>query len=229
MSSAKEHLLRKQGFDFFGTITASLSHEINNVFAIINELSGLLDDWLVAADHDAPLDAKKVKGITQRIATQIKRGQGYIKQLNELAHTTDDEQSTVVLNEAARTITALCQRFGTLRRVELETTLPETAPRIETNAFDLQHVMFRCIDIVLAASNPGDTVRMDIEPQGDGARMKFAGGSVVNSVTELESRVSFLTTLIAEMQGTTESEIHIGQPVRLTVSLPSSVSARETT
>ncbi len=220
MSDVREQLLREEVFCFFGTITASLSHEINNVFAIINELSGLLDDFFHAAENGTPLNVEKLRGSTQRIAAQVERGQKYVKRLNGFAHTVDDRQNTIELNETVEAITALCRRFGTLRRVELETRLPEASPRIEGSAFNLQHIIFRCIDIVLHASRQGDVVRIDIEPQDDGARLVFAGGSAVDSAAELEPKRDFLAVLVAEMQGAVESVIQAGQPVRVEVSLP---------
>jgi len=223
MSDAKERLLREKGFGFFGAITASLSHEINNVFAIINELSGLLDDFFHAAEQDVPLDVEKLKGTTQRIAAQIERGQEYVKRLNRFAHTVDDKQTTIVLNETVEAITTLCRRFGTLRRVELETSLPGTSPRIEGSAFDVQHIIYRCINIVLNASRQGDVVQIDVEPQDDGARLTFSSRSAVESAAELESKRDFLTVLVAEMQGAIDSVIQAGQPVRLEVSLPHSL------
>ena len=42
------HLLDEEmgtGLQFFGKMTASISHEIKNVMAIINESAGLLDDY----------------------------------------------------------------------------------------------------------------------------------------------------------------------------------------
>ena len=223
MSDAKEQLLREKGFGFFGAITASLSHEINNVFAIVNELSGLLDDFFYAAEQGRPLDVEKLKGTTQRIAAQVDRGQKVVKRLNGFAHTVDDEQTTIVLNETVEAITALCRRFGMLRRVELETRLPEASPRIEGSAFDLQHIIYRCIDIVLSASNQGDVVQIDVEPQGDGARLVFANRSALESTAELEPKRDFLAVLVTEMQGAIESVIQAGQPVRLEVSLPRSL------
>lgn len=223
MSDAKERLLREKGFGFFGVITASLSHEINNVFAIINELSGLLDDFFHAAEQGAPLDVERLKGTTQRIAAQVERGHEYVKRLNRFAHTVDGKQTTIVLNEAIEAITTLCRRFGTLRRVELETSLPGASPRIEGSAFDLQHIIYRCIDILLNASKQGDVVQIDIEPQGDGARLIFTSRSAVESAAELESKRDFLTVLVTEMQGAIESVIQAGQPVRLEVSLPRSL------
>ena len=223
MSDAKELLLREKGFGFFGAITASLSHEINNVFAIVNELSGLLDDFFYAAEQGRPLDVEKLKGTTQRIAAQVDRGQKVVKRLNVFAHTVDDKQTTIVLNETVEAITALCRRFGMLRRVELETRLPEASPRIEGSAFDLQHIIYRCIDIVLSASNQGDVVQIDVEPQGDGARLVFANRSALESTAELEPKRDFLAVLVTEMQGAIESVIQAGQPVRLEVSLPHSL------
>ena len=223
MSDARERLLRENGFGFFGAITAGLSHEINNVFAIINELSGLLDDFFYAAEQDAPLNLEKLKGTTQRITAQVERGHEYVERLNRFAHTVDDEQTTIVLNETVEAITMLCRRFATLCRVEFETILPGGSPRIEGSAFDVQHLIFRCIDIVLSASKQGDFTQIHVEAQDDGARLIFASGSAVESVAELEPKQDILTALVAEMQGTIESVIQTGQPVRLEVSLPRSL------
>jgi len=169
MSDNKELRLREKGFGFFGAITASLSHEINNVLAIINELSGLMDDFFCAAEQDAPLNIERLKGTTKRIAAQVERGQELVKRLNKFAHTVDDNQATVMLNETVLAITTLCRRFGVLRRVELETNLHETSPKIVGSAFDLQHIIFRCIDIVLNTSKQGDAVQINVEPQDNGA------------------------------------------------------------
>lgn len=40
------------GLAFFGTTTASISHELKNALSIINELGGLMNDLLVAAYRD---------------------------------------------------------------------------------------------------------------------------------------------------------------------------------
>ncbi len=226
MSDAEEQLLREKGFAFFGAITASLSHEINNVFAIINELSGLLDDHFHAAENGAPLDVERLKGAAQRIAAQVRRGQDYVEGLNGFAHTVDHRRIAIALNETVEAITTLCRRFGVLRQVEIETRLPETSPRLEGSAFDLQHIIYRCIDIALDASQRGDTVHIEVEAQGEGARLVFASGSVAESVAELESKRDFLAVLVTGTRGVVESVIQAGQPVRLVVSLPHALNSR---
>ena len=222
MGDATERLLRDKGFGFFGAITASLSHEINNVFAITNELSGLLGDFLQAAEQGAPLNVDRLQSTTRRIGAQVERGQGLVKRLNRFAHTVDEDQ-TIDVNETVEAIAALCERLATLRRVELETSLPETSPRLEGSAFDLQHILFRCIDIALDASAEGDVVQIEVEPQDEGVQLVCSSSSAAKPTAELESKHDFLTLLVTAMQGAIASVIEAGQPVRLQVSLPHSL------
>ena len=41
----------EMGLQFFGRMSASISHEIKNVLAIINENAGLLEDFSLMADR----------------------------------------------------------------------------------------------------------------------------------------------------------------------------------
>ena len=227
MADAAEQLLRAKGFGFFGAITASLSHEINNVFAIVNELSGLLDDFLQASEQGTPLKPERLKGTTERIAAQVERGQEYVRRLNRFAHTVDEEQVPVDLNETVGAVTTLCRRFGLLRRVELETALPETSPRIQASPFELQHIIYRCIDIQLDAASEGDVVEIAVQPQGEGARLTFAGRSPADGGAELERKRDFLEVLVEEMGGVVDGAIESGQPVRLEVVLSGAASGRD--
>jgi len=42
-----KNLLHKKELEFFGKITACISHELNNVLSIINEYTGLLEDLML--------------------------------------------------------------------------------------------------------------------------------------------------------------------------------------
>jgi hypothetical protein len=48
--------IAETGLQFYGKITASVSHEIKNVLAIINENAGLLEDFTFMADRGKPID-----------------------------------------------------------------------------------------------------------------------------------------------------------------------------
>jgi len=49
------------GLQFFGKMTASISHEIKNVLAIINENAGLLEDLALMADGGAEIEPQRLK------------------------------------------------------------------------------------------------------------------------------------------------------------------------
>ena len=59
---------------FFGQATASATHEINNVLAIINEYAGLLGDLAAGAEAGRPLDPARLTKTAGSILRQIKRG-----------------------------------------------------------------------------------------------------------------------------------------------------------
>jgi hypothetical protein len=52
--SAKLEIVAETGLQFFGKMTASISHEIKNVLAIINENAGLLEDRDAATGKYVP-------------------------------------------------------------------------------------------------------------------------------------------------------------------------------
>ena len=72
MSAASDPGDRERSLAFFGAASAGLSHEINNVLAIINELSGLIGDVAAAADRAAaPPDAALLRAVPGRISAHI--------------------------------------------------------------------------------------------------------------------------------------------------------------
>jgi C4-dicarboxylate-specific signal transduction histidine kinase len=227
MSDSKTRGPQDEGLGFWGAITASLSHEINNVFAIINELSGLLDDLFLAADHGQAIDPDKMRATTRRISEQVARGRTHVRQLNRLAHTVDHPRAMIAVNDEVEAIASLCGRFASSRRVRIETRLPAVSPRLEGSAFDMQHLVFRCIDLALAACGHGDVVEIGVQPHDDGVRFTVTTGSAGGDLDELEIKGRRLTGLGAAMKGTVEWVMEAGQPLRLTVSLPRSLSTGE--
>lgn len=73
----------------FGKISASVSHDLKNVLAIINENAGLLDDLALRACKGIAIPVDRLTVTTARILKQIKRGDAVLQSLNRFAHTTD--------------------------------------------------------------------------------------------------------------------------------------------
>ncbi len=203
MDEKENRLLREQALSFFGTITASLSHEINNSVAIITELSGLQEDLLLGAEQGRPIDNGKMLELSQRITNQVKRGREFIKRLNRFAHTVDNAITDYDLKEVLDQLTALAQRFAFLKGVNLETSLEKESVKIRGNPFGLQQAVFICIRLVIDASNKNETISVTFEKEEHGARILITGRSS-NGAEEKESKLSFLKILMKELCGAIE-------------------------
>ncbi len=57
----KPDIIAETGLQFFGEMSASISHEIKNVLAIVNENAGLLEDLTLMADRGKPIDPARLK------------------------------------------------------------------------------------------------------------------------------------------------------------------------
>ena len=63
-------MIAPEGFRFFGKMSASISHEIKNALAIINENAGLLEDLTLLAEQGRPTDPERLKKLAGSIITQ---------------------------------------------------------------------------------------------------------------------------------------------------------------
>ena len=150
---------------FFGKITASVSHELNNVLSIINEYSGLLDDLMLADERGKPVEKDRIKKIALNIVEQIKREQEIIKLLNRFAHRVDAPILQFNLNELVNDIIRLSRRFASLKKVSLEITLPQETISITNFPFGVQHAIFSYLDLALDYANPNDSITTVLEKE----------------------------------------------------------------
>ena len=83
------------GLQFFGQISASISHELKNVLGIINENAGLLEDLTFMADRGVPLDPVRLKAMAESVKKQVGRANAIIGNMNRFAHSADRSYCTV--------------------------------------------------------------------------------------------------------------------------------------
>jgi C4-dicarboxylate-specific signal transduction histidine kinase len=205
---------------FFGAITACVSHEINNVLATTNELAGLLDDMLQAADQGHPLDPDRLRNLPGRIARQVERGQTHVRRLNRFAHTVDHLRTTFDVNQTLGAINNLCQRFGKLRKVTIPLSLPDASPQVEGNPFDLQHLFYRAIDLLLRATEEGGTIEITVTAPESALQITFASSAEL-AADQPPPRCETLAALVGGLGGElTDPGPCTGPSTVLTVTLP---------
>lgn len=103
-----------------GQITASISHEIKNCLAIIQEQSGLLEDLLFLQKEGKPLSIEKIEEIINSISRQARRANLIVQNLNMLAHMPDQEQSSINLNKLLNLVISTYNRISKMKNVNLQ-------------------------------------------------------------------------------------------------------------
>lgn len=139
-------LIGEKGFQFFGKMSASISHEIKNVLAIVNENAGLLKDLVFMAEKGMDIDPSRLQRVSEMIAKQIARADIIIKNMNVFAHSVDHSINTVSLNELVNTVINLSSRFADMKGVILNYNSPENDVTITTKPFLLENIIWLCLD-----------------------------------------------------------------------------------
>jgi signal transduction histidine kinase len=173
--SNKLDVVCESGLQFFGKMTASISHELKNVLAVINENAGLLEDLALMADKGMPLEPERLKALAGKIMSQIQRADGIIRNTNTFAHSVDESVRQIDLGELLNLLVALSNRFAAMRGVTLELKFSQSPLSIRTNQFFLENLMWLCLDFAMDAAGEGKTVVLSTEKTGNVALIRLAG------------------------------------------------------
>jgi len=158
---------------FFGKMSASISHEIKNVLAIINENAGLLEDYNLMAEKGTPLNPERLKALAETVMTQIKRADVIVKNMNEFAHSVDEVKKIVDVREVLELVGALSSRFAAMRGVELDLQPSSSAASILSAPFFLENLIWLVLDFAMDVAGNGKTIGLIAEKTGEGARVRF--------------------------------------------------------
>jgi len=152
----------RDGITFFGSLSASVTHDMKNFLAIINENAGLLEDLAVRAQNGpVPIEPQKALLISEKIRKQINRADEMIKQFNRFSHSMDHAQEAVDMEEMVLLVAGLAERIIRHHEVCL-TVIPAPVPcRIQAHRFDLLHLIYRAIEISCDMLNktPGEHLK----------------------------------------------------------------------
>ena len=217
--NGKTDTLSESALQFFGTMTASISHEINNVLAIINENAGLLEDFTLMADKGLPIDPKRLKTLAEKIMTQIRRADTIIKKMNEFAHSVDVPVKRIDLIDSLKLLVALSKRFASIRGVTLELEHPADSIIITTNDFLLENLLWRCLDFAMDATGEDKTVVMHIDKAGNSAVIRFSG---IEETPESIFHITKKDGLLSVIKGKLDFDPEAGNIV---LTLPSDINS----
>ncbi len=161
------------GLQFFGKISASISHELKNVLAIINENAGLLEDFTLMADRGVPFDPARLKVMAQAVKKQIGRADAIISNMNRFAHSTDQTITTVDLAQTIEIVLAVTARFALMRGIQIDWQLPENPVALRTAPFLLMNLVWLCLEFSMSAVGDEKQVELVAEETAGGVQIRF--------------------------------------------------------
>jgi len=162
-----------EGFHFFGKMSASISHEIKNALAIINEKAGLLEDFTMLAGQGRPIDPERLKSLAGDIMKQIQRADGLVKRMNRFAHSSDDPFKTIDLGETLELITSIAQRLASMREARVDLSLPGHPVMVVTHPFLFENLIWSCLEFLLTDNHK--TIKLISESIGEDVRIRLVG------------------------------------------------------
>nr|WP_319493218.1 sensor histidine kinase [uncultured Desulfobacter sp.] len=136
MKHKVQEITNQYGPAYFGRMGASISHDIKNCLAIINENAGLMSDYLMMAQKKGtPLDIERFSGIVQRIEKQIGRADGIVKSLNTFSHSMDNPEQQIDIDEAVALALGLGARIIANKGIQVNHTRNENKRYLNGSLF----------------------------------------------------------------------------------------------
>lgn len=156
---------------FFGKITASFTHELNNIISIIDQSAGLIEDLLIETTPTPELPAAKFITIASRIKKHTSRGVVLIKNLNTFSHGVDHQVETIDINHVITNLKELIGRLLSNKGVIMELDLKDQDCELRNNAFIIQQVLFLIIENILVIADKDDIIKISVKRENDKANI----------------------------------------------------------
>ena len=212
--SASRESIGECGLHCFGSVSASISHELKNALAIINENAGLLEDLSFMAGKGLPLDPVRLKGLAANIGKQIQRADGIIRNMNRFAHSADEPIKCIDLGETLALTVALSSRLAAMKSVTLNFKPTPQPIRVTTRLFYLQNLIWLCLKEIFERAGAEKEITLTLRSQPEGAAIIF---SPVDAPVTDASTIDLLNYLKAAMSADSQCrELHITLPVDMT-------------
>jgi C4-dicarboxylate-specific signal transduction histidine kinase len=197
--------IAREEMRFFGSVSAAISHEINNRFAVINEKAGLLQDLAGMMVRGKEVDPERIQVQSGKIAEQVRMAKLVVKNLNRFAHSVDVEQAEVDVTELIEFVTALYSRKAEMADARLKVTKSPEPAMVTTSPFALEALIGRGIEIALSTSGESRVVAIDAHAISGGVVVRFGGLEGLGETLDFPEAAK-ITALLECLEASVRSE-----------------------
>ncbi len=197
---------------FMGEIMASVTHEMQNVMAIIKESGALADDILALNGRPKLKHGDKLNEALTNVQQQVARGRELMLMLNGFAHAAADYPACCDLRRFAKQISVLADRMVRMKECKLVTDFSGPPLPVRGNALMLMQTVYQGLAALLAGCVKGDTLTIravDAEnlsdtTRGGGLRLEAAVSRETPDVSALAPVMALLGAFCEAGPGTLE-------------------------
>jgi signal transduction histidine kinase len=189
--------IAREELRFFSDVSASISHEINNRFAVIFEKAGLLEDLAARLALGKEVDPERFGVQSRKVIEQVRLAKEIVRNLNRFAHSVDIEASTIDVHDVVEFVAGLYARKAAMADAELSVAKPSRPVTMTADPFALQTVVGRGLDIALDHIGAGGTVVITAGAADRGARVIFSGLELGGGEVEMPDATRGVQALLA--------------------------------
>jgi hypothetical protein len=185
-------------------MTASATHEVRNVLAIIKETAGLIGDMVHLQSEGGRLDHEKVLRSVSRVDAQVKRGADILSALNRLSHSLDYDLRSLGVVEELEQIVFMSERFARKRRQSMKWGDTDNDAQIQAHPLHFQMALFAVLNRCLEDLPEGSEILAGVNTAGTDVTVEFR----VDSKSQPEGALDATTpwtdeeALVSEVGGT---------------------------
>jgi C4-dicarboxylate-specific signal transduction histidine kinase len=179
----------KIDLNIFGAVTASVSHEIKNRMAVINEHAGLMEDRIHMAEMGSDMNIERMKQSASKIKQQITLTDSIITNMNRFAHSVDKARQQIDLHDAVMLADALFKRIASAKEISIEAPKPDSPVILETSFFHLLGLIWMCLKAAIDIAPAKSTVTIMCGHKGGDAGLYFVldketGGDINETILD---------------------------------------------
>jgi signal transduction histidine kinase len=163
------------GLKFYSKISASISHEIKNSLAVINESAGYLEDVSLMAKKGMAIDVNRMEALAGSMLKQVRRADTITKNMNRLAHSLDEPACQTDLNALIELMLRLSERTTVTRGINVSAVFSAPAVTLFTNPFFLQNLIWLILNFAMDLTGETKAIEMMPAKTASGADIRFTG------------------------------------------------------
>lgn len=203
-----------EGLRFFGGISASVSHEIRNKLAVINEKAGLVQDIALAMKTGRPIDPDRLEVQAGKIKDQVSQANEIVGALSRLGHSTDATRARIDVADLVGLVVKLYGRKSSQAEITIDTSGLTDGVSVSSNPLLLECLVGACIDIALPRVDASRNMAISSEPGGDGVILRFQHlEGVDDSDVEFGGEDSGARAVLTVLGGRLEADCQRGELV----------------